>query len=977
MPPLAPQTTGPVPPQPDTHIRLRGAREHNLKGVDIDIPKRRLVVVTGPSGSGKSSLAFDTIFAEGQRRYIESLSTWARQFLGQLKKPACDQLTGLSPTIAIEQRTTLTSPRSTVGTVTEIHDYLRVLFARAGVPHCPTCGAAIQKETPGQMVETILAHPEGTRLALLAPLVRNKAGDFKALFEKVRRDGFARARVDGTFVELDAEPPRLAPKKPHTIELVVDRLIVKDGLRGRLTDSLETALKFGGGVVVLAPVARAGEAAAPDLRMSVELRCDTCERDLPELTPQLFSFNAPTGACPDCGGLGVALEVDPEKLVPDPSLSLDEGAIAPWAAVLADKPSDPDKGKTALTADLVDATCKRFGIARDAPFESLTAQQKNILLYGTDELIAFSSKRAHGKTDFQVPFEGIARVIERRFRETRSESQREHYQAFMSSRPCKACGGARLREEARAVRFAEETLPVLAARPLTEVAAFFDQVASGGLLRGARATIAADATREVASRLRFLVGVGLGYLSLDRAARTLSGGESQRIRLASQIGSELTGLVYVLDEPSVGLHPRDTARLVDALVRLRDLGNSVLVVEHDEQVIRAADWVIDMGPGAGTAGGEVVAESTPEQLADQPRSVTGPWLAGLRRIPSPPRRRTPSGWLEIKNARENNLKGIDARIPLGVFVAVTGVSGAGKSTLINDILEPTLRRDLHGAATHPGAHDRIMGLAHLERVVTIDQSPIGRSPRSNPATYTKLFDELRTLFAATKDAKARGFGAPRFSFNVKGGRCEACLGDGVVKVEMHFLPDVWVTCEVCAGRRFNEATLGITWRGLNIAEVLDLPIREARDIFASVPRAARVLDTLEAVGLGYLRLGQAATTLSGGEAQRMKLARELSRGAGGKTIYILDEPTTGLHFEDVDRLVAVLERLVDQGDTVLVVEHQMDLVCAADWVIDLGPDGGAAGGTIVAQGRPEEVARVAASHTGRVLADLLARHGAS
>ena len=951
--------TAPRPASAPAHdapiIRVRGAAEHNLRQVDLDLPRDRLIVFTGPSGSGKSSLAFDTIFAEGQRRYIESLSAYARQFLGQLKKPVVESIHGLSPTIAIEQKTTTSNPRSTVGTVTEIHDYLRVLFARAGIVHCPSCGSAIRKETPGQMAQAILSYPEGTRLALMAPLVRAKKGNFAELLGKLKADGFARARIDGAFVEFEVLP-KLDPKKEHVIDLVVDRLIIKEGLGARLNDSIEMALKFGNDVIVLAPLP-GGPAPIEEIRLSTSLSCDRCERVLPELTPQLFSFNAPTGMCPDCKGLGTAIEVDVDKLAPDPTLSLDEGAIVPWAAVLG------DKERNALTAEIVDALCKAYKIPRDKPFETLSAAQRQVLFYGSDEPIKFSAKRAHGKVDYEVPFEGIARVIERRLRETKSDAQREMYQGFMSSAPCRSCNGSRLREEARHVRFAGETLPALASRPLHALSSWFEALK----LTGATAVVAADVVREAGARCRFLVGVGLGYLSLDRGSGTLSGGESQRIRLASQIGTELTGIVYVLDEPSIGLHARDTDQLIAALVRLRDLGNTVLVVEHDEAVIRAADMVVDMGPGAGEAGGNVVALAPPRDLPGIASSVTGPWLDGRRSIQVPAKRRKPSGWLEILGATDHNLKDIDARIPLGVMTAVTGVSGAGKSSLIAGILEPALRRDLNGASTRPGAHRAIKGAGALDKIITIDQEPIGRTPRSNPATYTKVFDEIRTLFAATKDAKAQGFQPSRFSFNVKGGRCEACQGDGVVRVEMHFLPDVWVTCEVCRGRRFNDATLGVQYRGLDIAQVLDLAISQAREIFASVPRIARVLDTLEAVGLGYVRLGQSATTLSGGEAQRMKIARELAKVSTTKTIYVLDEPSTGLHFEDVERLVGVLDRLVDAGNTVVLVEHHIDLIKCSDWVLDLGPDGGDGGGMIVAEGPPETVAKHPTSHTARVL----------
>ncbi|MFO0751239.1 MAG: excinuclease ABC subunit UvrA [Myxococcota bacterium] len=948
--------------EPD-RIEIRGAREHNLKGVDVDLPKNRLVVITGPSGSGKSSLAFDTLFAEGQRRYVESLSAYARQFLGQLKKPSYDAIRGLSPTIAIEQKTVTSNPRSTVGTVTEIHDYLRVLFARAGVMICPSCGSVVRRETPGQMVETILAMPEGTKLSLMAPLVRRKKGDFGKLLEKARKDGFVRARIDGAVVELEGGSGTLKTdaRKEHTIELVIDRLVVKDGIRARLLDSLETALKYGESRVVLAPAD-----GTPDLRMSTEWRCENCDRELPELSPALFSFNAPHGMCPECKGLGTALEVDPDKLVPDPSLSLDEGAIVPWAAVLG----EAGRERNALTAEVVDAVCRAFDIPRDAPFADLDDHQKAVLFFGSPEPIRFTAQRAHGTVNYEVPFEGVAKVIERRWKDTKSEAMREQYQAYMSSSPCPACGGARLREEARFVRFAGKTLPELLDAPLTEAYAFF----AGDMpaLSGNAAIVAADAVRELKSRLRFLCGVGLGYLSLSRGAGTLSGGESQRIRLAAQIGTELTGIVYVLDEPSIGLHAKDGAQLVEALIRLRDLGNSVVVVEHDEAIMRAADWIVDVGPGAGEAGGNIMGSGPPDAIMADPKSVTGAWLAGRLAIPVPAKRRKPKAWVTIEDATEHNLQHLDVKLPVGVLTVVTGVSGAGKSTLVSKILEPAARKLLNGAQTKVGAHKRITGLDALDKVVTVDQQPIGKTPRSNPATYTKVWDDIRQLFAATKEARAAGYGPARFSFNVKGGRCEACQGDGVVKVEMHFLPDVWVTCEVCRGRRFNDATLRVKYHGLDIAEVLDLSITEARAIFAPVTRIARVLDTLEAVGLGYLRLGQPANTLSGGEAQRIKLSRELAKTATGKTLYVLDEPSTGLHFQDVEKLVAVLDKLVEQGNTVVVIEHHLDLVKRADWVVDLGPGGGHEGGRLVAAGTPEAIAKAPDSHTARYLAPLLA-----
>jgi excinuclease ABC subunit A len=929
-------------------IVVRGASQHNLKHVSLAVPKGRLVVVTGVSGSGKSSLAFDTIYAEGQRRYVESLSAYARQFLEQMEKPEVEQIEGLSPAIAIEQRAAAHNPRSTVGTVTEILDYLRVLFARAGTPRCHRCGREIASMTVQQMTDRILAQPEGTRLMILAPVVRGRKGEHRALLEAFARKGFVRARVDGAVVEL-AAPPTLDGKRAHTVEIVVDRLAAGPGAAGRLADSLEIALREGGGL------ATAVFGDGTEATFSEKLSCVRCGTSVPEMSPRTFSFNSPYGACPGCDGLGSRPEFDAEAVVPDPSLPLAGGAIAApgWAA-------------SAWLDVAVKAIQRKHRFDPSAPFRRLPARVREILLHGSgDEELTFDWKLGRGRYTFRRPFEGVIPNLRRRYRESRSARVRDEIARLMVVRPCAECGGARLRPEARSV--------VVAGRGIHEYAALdvgSARRAFGSLeLPGAAAAVARPLLKEVGERLSFLEAVGLSYLTLDRAASTLSGGESQRIRLATQIGSRLGGVLYVLDEPSIGLHARDNRRLLDTLRALRDLGNTLLVVEHDEETIRAADHVVDLGPGAGEQGGEVVASGSVEDLVREPRSLTGAYLSGRLRIETPAARRSPrtGAALVVRGASENNLRGIDVAFPLGLFIAVTGVSGSGKSTLVNEILHKALARRLHGAQEPPGRHEGIDGAALLDKVIAIDQSPIGRTPRSNPATYTGAFAPIRDLFAMVPEARARGYTPGRFSFNVKGGRCEACQGDGVKQIEMHFLPDVHVTCDACGGRRYNRETLEIRYKGRNIDEVLSLSVESAAAFFGNVPAVARRLETLLAVGLGYVRLGQPATTLSGGEAQRVKLSRELGREATGRTLYLLDEPTTGLHFDDVRKLLEVLGRLVDAGNTVVVIEHNLDVIRTADHVVDLGPEGGAEGGRVVAAGTPEEVARVEGSHTGGCL----------
>jgi excinuclease ABC subunit A len=936
-------------------IRIRGARTHNLKSVDLDLPRDRLIVITGVSGSGKSSLAFDTIYAEGQRRYVESLSAYARQFLSLMEKPDVDVIEGLSPAIAIEQKSTSHNPRSTVGTVTEVHDYLRLLYARVGEPRCPEHGVALAAQTVSQMVDQVLDLPEGTRLMLLAPVVEGRKGDQAQVLDRLRADGFLRVRVDGAVFDLDAVP-ELDARHRHTVEAVVDRFRVRSDLRPRLAESFETALALGGG---RARVARMDAPGQEEAVFSSRFACPICDYNLGELEPRIFSFNSPAGACRTCDGLGVQQYFDPDKVVAHPELNLPAGAIRGW-----------DR-RNAYYFQMLEALAGHYGFDLDTPFRELPPPVREVLLHGSgEEVLTFTFRGLRAQPyEKSQPFEGVLPSMERRYRESESSVIREELAHYMSSRPCPACGGSRLNPGARHVYVGGRTLPAVTRLTVAEARAFFE----GLSLPGSRGEIASKVLKEVNDRLRFLVDVGLDYLSLDRPAETLSGGEAQRIRLASQIGAGLVGVMYILDEPSIGLHQRDNRRLLDTLVHLRDLGNTVIVVEHDEEAIRAADHVVDMGPGAGVNGGRVVASGTPAEVERHPDSLTGAYLSGARAIPVPTRRVHPdrARSLAVVGASGNNLKDVTVRLPIGLMTCITGVSGSGKSTLLNDTLYPVAARELNGANCSGAPVRAVTGLEHLDKVVDIDQSPIGRTPRSNPATYTGLFAPIRELFAATPEARARGYGPGRFSFNVRGGRCEACQGDGVVRVEMHFLPDVYVPCDVCQGRRYDRETLEVRYKGRNIHEVLEMTVEEARGLFEPVPFVARKLQTLVEVGLSYVRLGQSATTLSGGEAQRVKLARELSRRDTGRTLYILDEPTTGLHFHDVEQLLAVLHRLRDHGNTLVVIEHNLDVIKTADWVVDLGPEGGDRGGQVVAEGTPEEVARHPASHTGRYLAGLL------
>jgi len=940
--------------EPD-FIEVKGAREHNLDILELEVPKRKLVVFTGPSGSGKSSLAFDTLYAEGQRRYVETLSAYARQFLGQLERPHVEHLRGLSPTIAIEQKSASSNPRSTVGTITEIYDYLRVLYARAGEQHCHLCGERVAAQSPEQIVNELMALAEGAKLTLVAPLVAHRKGEFRDVFDDLKARGFARVLVDGEPFRVE-EPPRLDKKLKHTIELVVDRVTVRAADRGRIAESVELALREGKGEM------RADREKGAPLSFS-EARTH-CGASFPALSPQSFSFNSPLGMCGACNGLGTRLEVDPLLVIPDPSLSMRGGAIAPWATGMA-----RGEGWTFRIADAVAKACK---VDLDRPWSKLPKKKQELVLYGlAGQRIAVSWGKAgtesHGT--FGMKWEGVIPGMMRRFRDTESEQAREQYRKFMSEQACDACAGRRLRAESLAVRVAKRSIADVTAMT---VRGAMDHV-TGLKLPKAQATIAAGVVRELQARLSFLLNVGLDYLTLERSATTLSGGEAQRIRLASQLGSELSGVMYVLDEPSIGLHQRDNVRLIETLRRLRDLGNSVVVVEHDEETIRAADHVVDFGPGAGHLGGKVVFTGTPDELERDEKSVTGAFLAGRRRIEIPAERRRPRGAITIVGAAEHNLRGLDVRFPLGVLTAVTGVSGAGKSSLVNGILLPALGRALHGSAERIGKHGGIEGLDAIDKAIAIDQKPIGRTPRSNPGTYTKTFDLIREIFAELPDARARGFDPGRFSFNVKGGRCETCHGDGVVKVEMHFLADVYVTCETCGGKRYNAQTLSVKFKGRSIAEVLDASIDDCLAMFSSFPALKRILVTLADVGLGYMKIGQPAPTMSGGEAQRVKLSRELGKVQTGKTLYVLDEPTTGLHFEDIEKLLGVLHRLVTAGNTVVVIEHNLDVIKCADWVIDLGPEGGGGGGAIVAEGTPEQVAKVKKSYTGQFLGPILKR----
>ena len=949
----------------DPVIHIHGAREHNLKNVSLDIPRDKLVVLTGLSGSGKSSLAFDTIYAEGQRRYVESLSSYARQFLGQMEKPDIDHIDGLSPAISIDQKTTSKNPRSTVGTVTEIYDYLRLLYARAGTPHCPSCGRVIERQTVDQMIEIIEQHPEGTRMILMAPVVRGRKGEYGKLFEKFRKSGYVRVRVDGNIYELE-EDIELEKNKKHTIEVVIDRLILRDGIRSRLADSIESALHLADGLVqVLMQIETPEGHDEEELLFSQHFSCPDCNISMEEISPRSFSFNNPFGACPECSGLGQMSHIDPELVVFDDKLSLNEGAIRAGGWNFADRSS--------WARGFIEAMSVRYGFSLDTAYGKLPKKIRDMILFGNKgeilEVDTTNSKYSHGI--YRSDWIGVINSLEKRYRETSSDDMKSYYEQFMSVTPCPVCNGARLKPESLAVRVGGLNISELTSLQIRKAREFLRSVE----LAPRQKQIAAQITRELDARLTFLVDVGLDYLTLARASATLSGGEAQRIRLATQIGAGLMGVLYILDEPSIGLHQRDNSRLLATLKRLRDIGNTVLVVEHDEETMLEADHIVDMGPGAGERGGYVVAQGTADDIMAEPRSITGQYLSGVKAIEIPVTRRKPAGnWLTIRGASENNLKNIDVSIPLGVMTCITGVSGSGKSSLVNGILLKKLASDLNGARRYAGHFTEITGIEYLDKVIDIDQSPIGRTPRSNPATYTGLFDLIRSLFAETQTAKAKGYKQGRFSFNVRGGRCEACSGDGVNRIEMHFLPDIYVTCDVCKGKRYNQETLEVKYKEKSIADVLDMTVDEAVEFFANLPRIARKLQTLQDVGLGYIRLGQPSTQLSGGEAQRVKLATELSRRGTGQTFYILDEPTTGLHIADVHKLVDILSRLTENGNTVLVIEHNLDVIKTADYIIDLGPEGGDAGGTVVAAGTPEEVALIEASHTGRYLKGILEKN---
>ncbi len=951
---------------PQDKIVVHGAREHNLKNIDVEIPRDKFVVITGISGSGKSSLAFDTIYAEGQRRYVESLSAYARQFLGQMEKPSVDQIEGLSPAVSIDQRGVSHNPRSTVGTATEIYDYLRLLFARIGIPHCPQCGRVISQQSAEQIVDSILGFPPGTRIVLLAPVVKDRKGHHQRIFEDVRKAGYVRVRVDGSLRDVEEEI-ELERYKKHNIEVVVDRLVLPEekeeleSFRSRLTDSVETALPLGDGLVIVSDVS---SEPPQDLLFSEQFSCAHCGISLGEIEPRTFSFNSPHGACPTCQGIGTRMEIDPDLVIPDRNLSLREGALDPWSRRTTSE---------SYFWQLVKAVAERFGFSTEVSVGELAPEHIDILLHGSgDEEITVRYKNHQGRIRrWGTTYEGVIPNLERRYKETSSEYSRSEIERYMSTHPCPSCGGRRLKPESLAVTVAGKSIDQVTAMSVSQALQFFRE-APDALSERDRA-IGARILKEIRERLGFMVNVGLDYLTLDRSATTLAGGEAQRLRLATQIGSQLMGVLYILDEPSIGLHQRDNNRLIDTLMQMRDLGNTLLVVEHDEETMRRADYIIDLGPGAGDHGGYVVAAGTIEDIIAAPDSVTGQYLSGQRSIPVPRTRRPGNGQeLVINKAAEHNLKEIDVTLPLGRFICITGVSGSGKSTLLVDVLYRRLAQSLHRAKAKPGRHEAVLGIEHLDKVINIDQSPIGRTPRSNPGTYTNVFTYIRELFASLPEAKLRGYKPGRFSFNVKGGRCEACQGDGIIKIEMHFLPDIYVPCEVCKGKRFNRETLQVRYKGKNIAEVLDMTVEEGMAFFDKIPRIKRKLQTLWDVGLGYLKLGQSSTTLSGGEAQRIKLARELSRRATGKTLYILDEPTTGLHFEDIRRLLDVLNRLVAAGNTVIVIEHNLDVIKCADWIIDLGPEGGEEGGQVIAEGTPEQIARMDHSYTGQFLKRVLA-----
>lgn len=942
------------------YITIEGARENNLKNINVKIPRDKFVVVTGLSGSGKSSLAFDTIYAEGQRRYMESLSSYARQFLGQAEKPDVDKIEGLSPAISIDQKSTNRNPRSTVGTVTEIYDYFRLLYARVGIPHCPNCGKVISRQTVDQMVDEIMKLPERTKFMVLAPVVRGRKGEHVKLLEKAKKSGFVRVVVDGSMYEL-SEEIKLDKNKKHSIDIVVDRLVVRQDVERRLTDSIETALQLAEGLMKIEVIGERDENGVQKenavINFSDSFSCPDCGISIDEIEPRSFSFNNPFGACPTCAGLGFKMEFDPDLMIPDQSLSINDGAIVVlgWQSC--------NDGKSYSNA-ILKALGKEYGFSLDTPFQDYPQDIKDLLLYGKNSRpVKVYYKGQRGEGVYDITFEGLLKSVARRYRETSAESTKAEYETFMTITPCEVCGGKRLKPTALAVTVGDKNIAELTELPITELAKFMKELE----LTDRQKMIGAAILKEIRSRLHFLIDVGLDYLCLSRGTSTLSGGEAQRIRLATQIGSGLVGVAYILDEPSIGLHQRDNDKLIAALKNLRDLGNTLIVVEHDEDTMRAADHIIDIGPGAGANGGYVVAEGTAEDIMKCEDSITGDYLSGRKKIEVPDVRRKPTGWLTVKNAYENNLKHIDVDIPLGIMTCVTGVSGSGKSSLVNEILYKKLARRLNKSRIKAGKHDHIIGYDALDKIINIDQSPIGRTPRSNPATYTGTFDLIRDLFAGTKDAKARGYGKGRFSFNVSGGRCEACRGDGIIKIEMHFLPDIYVPCEVCGGKRYNRETLEVKYKGKSINEVLDMTVDEACEFFANVPRILRKIETLRDVGLGYIRLGQPSTTLSGGEAQRIKLATELSRRGTGKTIYVLDEPTTGLHFADVHRLVDILRRLSEGGNTVVVIEHNLDVIKTADYIIDMGPEGGAGGGTVIASGTPEEVAKISQSYTGQYL----------